>query len=489
MRARICVVAIAVLAAFAVLPASAGAVAAWQPENAPANVNFKAVAALPGSGDYDKVVAVGQDTSTNEAVIYERLAGFWQRSVTDPVPANSCLTDVAFTGQAGWAVGNSDGDCNNGKPFALRFTGSTWQILTPSLPAFRSVALSGGSGFIGDSQGGIHPIHDATIDGAIAAGTPQQTAVNGIALAGGQNFAGGSSGLVGGGKIYEFSGSGSQVDAYQPDPGAADVVDIGAAPNAPASSRVAIESSGLWTSDGSGVWSRHFPAQSFAGNPTLNAVTVANLPGQPLSAIAGVQGGAGAVWLRAGSGPWGSGTGGWNRQTVPSSLALQDVAIVGSEDVWAVGDGGTVLRYFPVPPGTSVPTGTGGTANGITILSDGTIVYSGTSGGLDYTVIQRPPATKNGKRPAGKRPSTTRLLRNVKVRVLRGRLVITFRLISRARVAARALRAGRLVGRTRARLMRRGRGRVVLRYKGARPPSQLQLIVRPVTRAGRSGGR
>jgi hypothetical protein len=106
---------------------------------------------------------------------------------------------------------------------------------------------------------------------------------------------------------------------------------------------------------------------------------------------------------------------------------------------------------------------------------------------VQTTVTQLPPSggaqsRANQPTPPAAQP---RLLRNVKVRVLKGRLVISFRLIASARVAVRAMRGHRLVGRTAARLMRKGQGRVVLRYRGNRPPTQLQLIVRPVRGAGR----
>jgi hypothetical protein len=71
-------------------------------------------------------------------------------------------------------------------------------------------------------------------------------------------------------------------------------------------------------------------------------------------------------------------------------------------------------------------------------------------------------------------------MRGVRVRVFRGRVVIYFRLVKRARVSARALRGRKLVGLAAARLMKAGRGSLVLRYRGAKPPSQLQIIVRPV---------
>jgi hypothetical protein len=56
-------------------------------------------------------------------------------------------------------------------------------------------------------------------------------------------------------------------------------------------------------------------------------------------------------------------------------------------------------------------------------------------------------------------------------------------------VSARALRAGKLVGRSSARLLKAGPGSLVVRYRGAKPPSQLQIIVRPVSGAGSAGGQ
>jgi hypothetical protein len=81
------------------------------------------------------------------------------------------------------------------------------------------------------------------------------------------------------------------------------------------------------------------------------------------------------------------------------------------------------------------------------------------------------------------------VLRGVRVKVMRGRLVISFRLIAPARVSARAMRAGKLVGRSAARLMKPGRRSLVVQYRGPKPPSQLQIIVRPVTDTGHAGGQ
>jgi hypothetical protein len=174
-------------------------------------------------------------------------------------------------------------------------------------------------------------------------------------------------------------------------------------------------------------------------------------------------------------------------------VPLEDVAVVRPDDVWAVGPGGTIVRYSVVvkrdtgPP----PCTTGCTTTPTDTTPTGTPPSSDPppTPPIDVNVVQRP-APRPQQPTAKQGPTATQsVLRGVRVKVLRGRLLISFRLIAPARVSARALRAGKLVGRSSARLLKAGHGSLVVPYRGAKPPSQLQIIVRPVSGAGSAGGQ
>lgn len=83
-----------------------------------------------------------------------------------------------------------------------------------------------------------------------------------------------------------------------------------------------------------------------------------------------------------------------------------------------------------------------------------------------------------GGTPRQGRPG--RVLSGLRIRRSRRRLIVTFRLSRSARVALRASRGGRVVARRPLRTLSRGRRRLVLRYRGKRPPTGLRVVVRPL---------
>jgi hypothetical protein len=55
-----------------------------------------------------------------------------------------------------------------------------------------------------------------------------------------------------------------------------------------------------------------------------------------------------------------------------------------------------------------------------------------------------------------------------------------FRVRARARVGVIAKRGHRVVGRRAMRVMNKGRARIVLRYRGRQPPTQLKIVAHAV---------
>jgi hypothetical protein len=203
----------------------------------------------------------------------------------------------------------------------------------------------------------------------------------------------------------------------------------------------------------------------------------------------------GTVWLRRGTAAWPTDTGGWTAYPSPGGVtwALNDVVALRPDDVWGVGEAGTIVRYSVVVTRDTGPPPC--TTNCTPPPTDTTPKDPPPSPAPDpgpppqVTVVQRS-APRPTQPTAKKGPTATQsVLRGVRVKVLRGRLLISFRLVAPARVSARAMRAGKLVGRSSARLLKAGRGSLVVPYRGAKPPSQLQIIVRPVSGAGPAGGQ
>jgi hypothetical protein len=97
---------------------------------------------------------------------------------------------------------------------------------------------------------------------------------------------------------------------------------------------------------------------------------------------------------------------------------------------------------------------------------------------MNGIVIDDPTAPRRNP-PTG----TQRLLKDVKAMRKGRKLVVSFRLTARARVAITAKRGNKVIARTRMRTLRKGRRTLVLRFRG-KPPGSLKVIVRRVSGAG-----
>jgi hypothetical protein len=94
---------------------------------------------------------------------------------------------------------------------------------------------------------------------------------------------------------------------------------------------------------------------------------------------------------------------------------------------------------------------------------------------VPQVIVDQPPPSK----PPGSRGPARRLLSHVKVKVERGRLIVTFLLSARARVRMEPRTAGRLIGAARTSVLAKGRRRMVVTYRGSLPPAQLRIVARP----------
>jgi hypothetical protein len=487
----------------------------------PSSVNLAAVASA-GSGSGDVVIAVGQDTSNHQAVVYRYSSSGWQAdSLPSPVPSDSCLTAVAVDANGAWAVGSQGGGCGAkdtkpGSPFVLSYTNTnaTWTDQSKSYPGAglpTAVALDGdGGGFIGDQTGGIYRLTDSPAAISKVPTVPTQpSAITGIALTPSSGFVVGSPSSSGN-SIFGITASNSTATVLTPaataglPSGRGPVAAIsGASPSSPPSA-ITLDAAdvGWWELDNGAVWAPG--TQSLPGSPKrLSAVAMTGDASSPVSVIAGSNSfNQGAVWTRTGSGAF---TG----QAV-SCQPLNGVTAIAADDVWAVGDQGTVVHYS-VSAGTPAGCGSGSTSqNGGTSTGTGsvgsngsTVNYdsppgnqgsggsgSGNSSGVQVTVSQPPPGSSRptpskppqhgGGKPKPK-PHRGLLVRNVRVRVERGRLVVTCTLSGPARVSAVASLAGRVVGRTGWHQFRSGRCQLVVPYSGPRPPGALRIVARPLS--------
>lgn len=481
----------------------------------PADVNLRDVA-VHGSG---VVVAVGDrpaatvegEAAAREAAIYRLAGGVWRRDTIANLPPGSRLVAVAVTEQAAWAVGSYDD--GGAKPLMVRFPGggqalagagegAAWSAV--GAPAdlaapLRSVALAGGAGLVGAENGRIHRIDDGgpggpgVVGGPLTA-VPAADAVNAIALYGpGTGFAVGDPPAgdpdapdpnAPDTRIYKLS----QNDGPAGDLVLADSVAPGAGPGeilsvatAGAGTGVAVDRTGYWELGAGGVWSRKSGASFPEAGSDLHDAAMKSADGQVVEAIAGGIWGQGAVWRRAGST--------WSYKTV-GGASLNGVAISGKDDMWAIGDGGRVLHYYakPVPPPSPAPQQP---------QSDPQLAPEPQPSQTEPSAqkpaeqrraehapapeiqIEERPAEEPGSAPPAKRP-TRRLMTNVAVRRRRGRvLVISFRLTDRASVTVIARRGRRVVARKSMRARGKGAHRLVVRYRGKRPPTSLKIVVRP----------
>jgi hypothetical protein len=310
--------------------------------------------------------------------------------------------------------------------------------------------------------------------------------------------------------------------------GAVDAADSIAVEEHPGSSTTA---PGYWKPSGGalGGWGRLQMSPQLTADSDPRDISMAS----NIAAIAGAESGKGAVWRHTGSSPWArdeeraSIDADYNVTYVPlSAKPLNGVAPVSSTNIWAVGDGGVVLHYTamavkpppPLPPrpdtvilsgpaqggqtSSRTPTFTFDTNPGgqpdtqfecrvdgaaftpcsspktVASLTEGQHsfqVRAGNAAGLDLT-----PATRTFTVDVPNCPTPSPLARSVSVKKRTRSLNVTFRLAAKARVKAIARAGSRTVGATHWQTMERGQRRVVVRFN--RPPSRLQLIVKPANR-------
>jgi hypothetical protein len=527
MRSPLTAIALVAGAAFA---APAGALAqapVWTDAGAgvPPNVNLSAVAVYQGSAG-EVVVAVGRDTSGGQAVVYRYAAGAWQQDAIQDLSADTCLTAVAIDQQAAWAVGSQGGGCpgdpnGSGKALLVRSAGggdalamqagqATWTAVSPASgsptpgPA-SAISLNGTSGYLAAGAQGAYSFTDGAAPSFTPVSfTPAPSAIDGVALYGAQSgYAAGAG--PNGADAFDISSSpvGDTSAPFAPPAPQSPLVGVAAlsAANAIAIEGPGTNTPGWWSPDANGVWERHGDAA--LNSATLSAVSIgqSSATAPVAEAIAGADSlGQGTVWQRT------LDQSSFTERTV-ACAPLRGVAVAGSSDVWAVGDAGTLLHYTPSggtaagcapppPPVTSTqpsspsdspaPSPSSSTSSSSSSPSS-TSSSQGSSNGVEVSVVQPsspppPRTTKPTRRPTRPTRRKPLLVRDVRVSVERGRLLVACKLTAPARMSAIAMRSGRVVGRSAWRTFHGRTCRLAVPYTGSRPPAQLQIVALPLAR-------
>lgn len=503
-------VAVAGAVALAMAPAAAAqgtAPPAWYAVGAeakvPTTVDLNDVASNGST-----VIAAGRDEFTGKAAIWRRAGGSWQQDLLS-VPDNSTLVDVAIDGAEAWVVGHSgEGDAT--LPLVLKLTATGWAPAA-GLPAGTrptAVALAQGAPTIGDGAGNLYRFGaDGVADGsaAIAAGAINSISLvgpdTGFAVAGWETVGPTSDTFA---RIYELTPDPTLVVADAAESG----VDLLSVAATSAVAAAAVDSKGHTWRIANRKWQREDDLPE--GAVPMEVAAKAGDNGWVYELIAGAQGGAGAIWRRKRQA---TADEDWTGDPLPAGTgALTGVAVDGPTDAWAVGLHGTLLRYWrkplppplppppPAPPEDADEEETQDQQETPLRVAETQQTYYEEEPSVEPAPVEQtqPEQPVEQSRPAEEPVETVviddspeapaestpigRLLKKLKVLRKRRALVITFRLTSRARVAAIAKRSGKVAGRTRLRTLPKGPGKLVLRFRGA-PPNSLKLIVRPVKKA------
>jgi hypothetical protein len=425
---------------------------------------------------------------------------------------------------------------------ALGKPGGTWKPIDMSdydaAGGITSIALSGDDAVIGTTSGRMYslsalselsepeperiefitPLARPETNSALApvVGVALESATSGFAVSGAT-----SAQVPTAGEVFEITSEG---DAAPDEQNRDDSVEAREAPKrsiaAAGGQAIAIDSKQIWEK-GTGenpVWTRHALPASVANEDLLD-VTIAPRPeGGPFAVVVGKRANP-VLWTRSGSGDWSQPS-----LVTATTKPLRGVAVERPDSMWAVGDGGTILRFRepdPLKPGgggitrtpvaTNTGTGGGGTTGGTGDSGTGNSTDTSSQTSTESTsttstnqqsqtrqevapgekldVIVDQPRTPPPARPqTPPRKPVQKLVTRVRVSRLGQRaLVIKFKLAAPARVAVSARVGRKLVGRRAFRRLKPGRHRVVVRYSGRRLPTALKIVAR--TGRPRTGGR
>jgi hypothetical protein len=488
--------------------------------DAPESVDFNAIAALH-TATGDAVVAVGRDTELKKAVVYRLAGNEWRQdeiSASVGLAEDSCLTSVSVTQGAAWAVGSQGGGCGgedaDGSALVIRFPveaesltappveeqGQSWRAVeVTGMTSLQSVSLAGTQGYVAAADGSIRAVTDGAVPTLTTVESKPSTAtLAGVAAHGSGGFAVGDSAPASGVRFFSLDSASAtaapSTPASTPLSGVAALgPDAAVAPERPVACAAGGPQPTYWYRK-SGLWQRAASdAASFPPGSELRAASIAPATGGATEAIAGAAPSpdgsdcAGIVWFRT-SNP--SEPGGWTR-TDPLGAPLSGVAVVDSQQMWAAGEEGTILRYDTRPPvkppveekpppgGTEQPP-TGGNEQQTQTVTE-TSAPSADSTPTPQVVVNQPPPAPAPAPPPCKNEAATepsRLVTGVKVSVQRRRLIVRFVLAGRAKVTIQPRTRGRLVGRVRALVLEAGRHAVAVSYRGKKPPTQLRIVAR-----------
>ena len=503
--------------ALALAPTSAHAVVEWRDAGAavPATADLHAVATSGAT-----VIAVGTDRVTGEAVVHRRAAGAWQQdrplappvdpALPAPPPLLGTLVDVAIGGTNAWAVGSAPVPGGGQRPLILRFDGTTWtevpaDAMPPDLGPVTALALDGDDGLVGDASGKVFALTDGAIAGTALkpAGLvpPPPSPVNALALDSAARAFGVAQRVESWAGFLEIDRNAGELKQHAAEtmPGGLHPIAVATAGGltsavagpGPCRSTPPGSAPDLWSRDPQlGLWRRQTPDASASQTRWCDvamAGTTLLLAGDRSTATGRV----GAIWRREGT------TGTLRLEKDLGARPLFGVAL-GATEAFAVGAEGALWRHadWPAPP----PAGDGGGGDGGD--GGGDTQTGGDQGEAQPVEQSAEPAPLPAPRgevitaqlaPSGSGPvappkrRTTpgtepaqRLLVGLRATREGRRMVLRFRLKKRARVLVTAVRGTQVVGRLRSRALRPGRRRLVVPFRGSKPPTQLKIVVRPV---------